>query len=195
MAESVKPVNKAKRGGPVPKKGGEAEVIPKQIGAAEEKTVESFKDNPPALPKVKRSRPKRGQKNQPVIKEEDVEDSVQGGTLDQKLDSLSLGQVTLKKADQKEKDSAILPIPSEAEEEVKQIKSKAGNPRDRPRKAAQDKKNGSLDVSGLDLAFTYFSGIHYLAKTGDVNEMEKMREMAEQGMETIQATLAVAKDE
>lgn len=71
-------------------------------------------------------------------------------------------------------------------------------PRGRPRKNTHTKKNGggSLDVSGLDLALTYFTGIHNLAVGGgDDEDMQKILEMAEQGMETIQAALDGVKQE
>lgn len=71
--------------------------------------------------------------------------------------------------------------------------------RGRPRKNTQNKNNGgggSLDVSGLDLALTYFTGICDLAREGgDDEDMQKIFEMAEQGMETMKAALEGVRQE
>lgn len=68
--------------------------------------------------------------------------------------------------------------------------------RARPRKNTQTKKNASLDVSGLDLALSYFIGIRDLAMGGvDEENVQKILEMADQGMETIQAALDGVKEE
>jgi len=136
----------------------------------------------------------RLQKDPHIKQEEDADNAI---TLNLKLRSLTLGEIPITKAGQKEKENAIYPLHSDndniEEEEIKQTKPKAHG---RPRKAISEKKvTGVLDVSGLELAFTYIMGIRDLAMTGDVGDMVKMAEMAEQGMETIQAALDAARDE
>lgn len=135
--------------------------------------------HPPAAEetvKTKRGRkPKKAQP--PKIKQEEIEDSEDDHeTLDQKLATLSLGQMTRDNTDE-----PVKPKPKQ---------------RGRPRKNNQTKKNASLDVSGLDLALTYFIGIRDLAM-GDVDDedVQKVLEMAKQGMETIQAALDGVKEE
>lgn len=139
------------------------------------------------------TKPKRGRKPnkkpQPSkIKQEEISDSENDNeTLDQKLAGLSLGQMAL--------DNTIEHVESVHVEGAKP-KLKA---RGRPRKNTQHKKNGgggSLDVSGLDLALTYFIGICDLAREGgDDEDMQKIMEMAEQGMETMKAALEGVKQE
>lgn len=82
------------------------------------------------------------------------------------------------------------------EEPVGEVKPKS-KARGRARKNTQNKKNGgSLDTSGLELALTYFAGIRDLAvEDSDDESMQKIVEMAKQGMETMEAALATAQQE
>ncbi|KAE9970373.1 hypothetical protein BLS_004955 [Venturia inaequalis] len=163
VVESVKPV----------KKGRFAEKV---IADDDLMVVEQAKESDePVKPKRGRKPAKKAQP--PKIKQEEISDSdADNQTLDQKLASLTLGQMTLGNVDE-----PVKPKP----------KTRA-----RPRKNTQTKKNASLDVSGLDLALSYFIGIRDLAMGGvDEENVQKILEMADQGMETIQAALDGVKQE
>ncbi|TLD29916.1 GPI ethanolamine phosphate transferas-like protein 2 [Venturia nashicola] len=170
VQEVVEPIKKAARG----RRGRPAK---KAVVDDDLMVVEAAKE-PESPIKSKRGRRPAKTTQSSMIKQEEISDSeAEHATLDQKLATLSLGQMTLNSTDE-----SVKPKPKT---------------RGRTRKNTQTKKNsGSLDVSGLQLAMTYFGGIHDLAM-GDVEEegLQKILEMAQQGMDTIQAALDGVKEE
>ncbi|QDS70249.1 hypothetical protein FKW77_007349 [Venturia effusa] len=179
VQEVVKPVKK--RGRPAKK------VVSDDIVVVEEGVYPVQSDESVEVPEEVsiKPKPKRGRKptkktQPPKLKHEEIGDSDDdndNGTLDQKLARLSLGQMTLNN--------------NNNEDSIEEEDKPKYKPRGRPRKNTQNKKNASLDVSGLELALTYFGGIRDLAM-GDIDEddIEKILEMTQQGIETVEAALA-----